>query len=134
MNLRTENKNKKLLEEFNKHSDDLAGIIVKRKEILNEVSISPGQIWETVNGKRIIIISKNNTTTYYMIKSGKSAMKSEQKKSESFETDLFKYIGTAGDAFITGFLGHDGQITIPAKDKATRTKMVAEVNHDDLPF
>ena len=133
MNLRENKDNRKKLEEFNEHSKTLADIIEKRREIINDVGINPGQIWENTKGKRVVVTGINQNTVYFINKTGKYAFGQGTQKKDAFESEIFVYVGTAGETMINEFLTHDGRETSNIKNELKAVKADRSVEAD-LPF
>jgi hypothetical protein len=138
MNLRNAGDNKKKLEEFNKHSKELMEIVKKRQDILNDVDIVPGQIWEKANGKRVVVMSLDRTVINFIQKTGKHAFQQSNQKKETFVTEIYMYLGIAGATFVEEFANHDGRLNKDTTESQTikkNTKAVQEDTYDnDIPF
>lgn len=142
MNLRDNKNNKKLLEEFNKHSKDMLDIIKKRTTILQEVNVVPGQIWEKADGRRVVVTAVVGPTIHFMSKTGKHAIQIQTQKYDTFESELYIYVGTAGDIFTSDFLGYDGRTVgrsdtdVKAAKKAIKGTIEGLVEEDltEMPF
>jgi len=126
MNLRDDKNKKKLLEEFNNQSNSLASIIKRRSEILDSVSVMPGQIWERTNGSRVMVTSITKTSVHFMAKSGKSTLALSNSALSSFQSNIFTYVGEAGKVVVDELLGWDGTKRVTAAEKKMRQKAVSK--------